>query len=202
MTSTHTITAGIIILVATAMHSNERGGNSVSGTILSVNVSTKKGEAKKPVEQATLRDDHGIEGDVHAGSGPKQVSLLAWESVEEQLELMKQKGVKCPKAKELASKAGAAAPSPDDEYALSPGDYAENLTMSGVDLRSVKPGDVIVVGDGVRLEVTRIGKECHQHCAVYKRLGDCVMPREGVFTKVLAGGSIAPGDAVAIEAGA
>jgi MOSC domain-containing protein YiiM len=170
----------------------------VGGTILSINVSTKKGEAKKPVDGATLRGDHGIEGDVHAGPGEKQVSLLAWESVEAQLELMREKGVKCPKAKELTSKAGDAQPAPDEAYTLSPGDYAENLTLCGVDLSSVKPGDVIRVGAEVRLEVTRIGKECHQHCAVYKRLGDCVMPREGVFTKVLAGGQVAPGDEVTV----
>ena len=174
----------------------------MSGTILSVNVSTKKGEAKRPVPEAVLRGAHGIEGDVHAGPGEKQVSLLAWESVEAQLALMREKGVKCPKADELARKSGTegAEPEAHDPYTLNPGDYAENLTVQGVDLRKVAPGDGIEVGDAL-LEVTRIGKECHQHCAVFKRLGDCVMPREGVFTKVVRGGRITAGDAVAVRAG-
>lgn len=174
----------------------------MSGSILSVNVSTKKGEAKLPVPEAALREAHGIEGDVHAGPGVKQVSLLAWESVEAQLELMREKGVRCPKADELARKAKAegAEPEAHDPYTIGPGDYAENLTVRGVDLRSVRPGDRIEVGPAL-LEVTRIGKECHQHCAVYKRLGDCVMPREGVFTKVLRGGAIKAGDAVAVRPG-
>jgi MOSC domain-containing protein YiiM len=171
----------------------------VSGTILSINVSTKKGEAKKPVPEAAMRADHGIEGDVHAGPGLKQISLLAWESVEEQLELMRRKGVRCPKSVELATAAGGDRPAGDGEYVLSPGDYAENLTVRGVDLRSVSPGDAIRIGGTVRLEVTRIGKECHQHCAVFERLGDCVMPSEGVFARVVEGGRVAPGDDVTVE---
>ena len=172
----------------------------MNGSILSVNVSTKKGEAKKPVDHATLREDWGIEGDVHAGPGVKQVSLLAWESVEVQLELMREKGVKCPKAEELTEKAGAEEGAGEDVYDLHPGDYAENLTVQGVDLKNVTPGDRIGVGPDVILEVTRIGKECHQHCAVYQRLGDCVMPREGVFTRVLRGGQVRAGDDVRVAA--
>ena len=175
----------------------------MTGSILSVNVSTKKGEAKRPVpggERVTLREDWGIEGDVHAGPGVKQVSLLAWESVEVQLELMREKGVKCPKAEELTEKAGAEEGAGEDVYDLHPGDYAENLTVQGVDLKNVTPGDRIGVGPDVILEVTRIGKECHQHCAVYQRLGDCVMPREGVFTRVLRGGQVRAGDDVRVAA--
>jgi MOSC domain-containing protein YiiM len=171
----------------------------VTGSVLSVNVSTKKGEAKKPVEKAVLREDFGIEGDVHAGKGVKQVSLLAWESVETQLELMREKGVRCPKADELTEKAGETASDGQDPYELHPGDYAENLTVRGVDLKNVKPGDRIEVGPAL-LEVTRIGKECHQHCAVYQRLGDCVMPREGVFTRVVSGGAVKAGDEVRVRA--
>ena len=177
----------------------------MSGRVLSVNVSMKKGEAKKPIqkgETVTVREDYGIEGDCHAGSGERQVSLLAWESVEAQLALMREKGVKCPKAEELVEKveekAGEAPREEHDPYVLHPGDYAENLTVQGVDLRDVKPGDRIEVGADVLLEVTRIGKECHSHCAVFKRLGDCVMPREGVFTRVLRGGRVAQGDAVVV----
>ena len=171
----------------------------MNGTVLSVNISSRRGVAKKPVDGVMLRDDYGIEGDAHAGTGERQVSLLAWESVEEQFELMEQKGVQCPKVNELTSRAGGPRPASDVGHAISPGDYAENLTTRGVDLRGVKPGDVIRVGADVRLEVTRIGKECHEQCAVYERLGDCVMPREGVFSKVLAGGRVAPGDQVAVE---
>ncbi len=178
----------------------------MSGRLLSVNVSTKKGEAKQPVSEVVLREAHGIEGDVHAGSGERQVSLLAWESVEAQLELMREKGVKCPKADDLARNAEASGEAVDDAkthdpYALNPGDYAENLTVQGVDLKSVVPGDKIELESGALLEVTRIGKECHRHCAVFERLGDCVMPREGVFAKVLRGGKVKPGDAVTIRGG-
>ncbi len=174
----------------------------MSGSILSVNVSTKKGEAKRPVsggEGVAVREDWGLEGDVHAGPGPKQVSLLAWESVEAQLELMREKGVKCPKADELTEKAGETPSEEKDPYALHPGDYAENLTVQGVDLKNVTPGDRIEVGPDVILEVTRIGKECHRHCAVYQRLGDCVMPREGVFTRVIRGGAVKAGYAVVLR---
>jgi MOSC domain-containing protein YiiM len=127
------------------------------------------------------------------------VSLLAWESVQQQLEQLRKAGVQCPKAKELTA-ASAAQPTSDvDLYEIHPGDYAENLTVKGVDLRAVRPGDTIHVGTDAVLEVTTIGKECHYHCAVYKRLGDCVMPREGVFTKVVQGGRVASGDEVRVE---
>ncbi len=171
----------------------------VTGSVMSVNVSTKKGEAKKPVDQVVLREDYGIEGDVHAGLREKQVSLLAWESVEQQLAEMREKGVKCPKAEQLTEKAGETRSEEQDPYELHPGDYAENLTVRGVDLKAVKPGDRIEVGEAL-LEVTRIGKKCHRHCAIYERLGDCVMPREGVFTKVLRGGRVASGDDVSVAA--
>jgi MOSC domain-containing protein YiiM len=172
------------------------GKATMSGSILSVNVSARKGEAKRPVPEVVLREAHGIEGDAHAGPGERQVSLLAWESVEAQLERMREKGVACSKTKALAGGDGGV---PDDPYHLDPGDYAENLTLRGVDLKSVKPGDRIELASGALLEVTRIGKECHQRCAVFERLGDCVMPREGVFAKVVRGGAIKAGDAVAVS---
>jgi cyclic pyranopterin phosphate synthase len=172
----------------------------MSGNILSVNISTKKGEAKRPVPKAVLRDAYGIEGDVHAGKNERQVSLLAWESVEAQLELMREKGVKCPKADDLAG-SDAIDVRTHDPYALVPGDYAENLTVQGVDLKSIALGDKIELESGALLEVTRIGKECHQHCAVFERLGDCVMPREGVFAKVLRGGKVKAGDTVEVHSG-
>ena len=175
----------------------------MSGSVMSVNVSTTRGEAKKPIAEAMLKENWGIEGDVHAGSGEKQVSLLAWESVEAQLEEMRRKGVKCPKAEELTEKRGDGSSGKEnlgDLYEIHAGDYAENLTVRGIDLRTVKPGDGIEVGEAL-LEVTRIGKECHYHCAVYQRLGDCVMPREGVFTKVVRGGKVKAGDEVTVRSG-
>jgi hypothetical protein len=176
----------------------------VPGSVLSVNVSARRGEAKRPVAAAVFVRDRGIQGDCHAGPGVRQVSLLAWESVEAQLALMREKGVRCPRAGELvargggepAAEGGPPAPDPCD---VRPGDYAENLTVRGVDLGAVRPGDEIEAGPAL-LEVTRIGKECHRHCAVYARLGDCVMPREGVFARVLRGGRVRAGDEVAVRA--
>ena len=169
------------------------------GTVVSVNVSSRKGEAKRPVAKAVFREGHGIEGDVHAGPGERQVSLLAWEAVQAQVELMRREGVTCPKAADLAhghAEGARARGRADDAPDIRPGDYAENLTAQGVDLAGVSPGARIEVGREVLLEVTRIGKECHTVCAVYARLGDCVMPREGVFARVLRGGRVRAGDDV------
>lgn len=135
----------------------------------SVCVSERKGERKRPVEAVTLREEHGIEGDAHAGSG-RQVSLLDLDGVAR----MRQK---------LAT--------------IAPGDFAENLTVEGLSALGLVPGSRIRVGEAVLLEVTQIGKECHGHgCAIRRAVGDCVMPREGVFAKVLAGGDVRPGDPV------
>jgi MOSC domain-containing protein YiiM len=135
----------------------------------SVCTSERKGEKKVAVDAVTLRVDFGVEGDAHAGSG-RQVSLLALEGVERMRQKM---------------------PS------IIPGDFAENLTVEGLNEMGLIPGSRIRVGKDVLLEVTQIGKECHGHgCAIMRAVGTCVMPKEGIFAKVMTGGTIRPGDAV------
>jgi len=131
-------------------------------SLLSINVSTAVGVPKTPVERAVLRENHGIEGDAHAGEWHRQVSLLA----DEDIETMRGRGVDLP-----------------------PGIFAENLTTRGIDLSRLPVGSRLRVGPAL-LEVTQIGKECHQGCAIRQAVGDCVMPRRGVFARVLAGGEI------------
>ena len=143
----------------------------MSATVTAVCISEGKGEVKHPVPAAELVADHGIAGDAHAGPGHRQVSLLAAESI-----------------------AAVRALVPD----LADGAFAENLVVAGLDLRSVPVGTVLRVGEA-RLEVTQIGKECHRGCAIQQITGDCIMPREGIFCRVLAGGPLAPGTAVAVE---
>ncbi len=141
--------------------------------VLSVNISKKKGTIKNPVESACLRPEHGIEGDAHAGSWHRQVSLLAQESVDRMSEM----GVK----------------------GLKPGIFAENITTEGIELFSLPVGTCLKVGNAL-LEVTQIGKECHQHCQVYQQVGQCVMPLEGIFARVIQAGEVKAGDEIAIQA--
>ena len=117
---------------------------------------------KEPVKRATLIENHGIKGDAHAGDWHRQVSLLA----DEDIDAMRGKGVD-----------------------LAFGDFAENITTGGVDLSSLPVGRRLYLGDAV-LEVTQIGKECHHGCAIFQAVGDCVMPRKGIFTRVVKGGDI------------
>ncbi len=138
--------------------------------VLSVNVSPGKGERKKPVERVTLREEHGIEADGHAGPWHRQVSLLAQESIDK----MVAKGLD-----------------------VGPGDFAENLTTAGIDLLSLPVGSRIEVGPAL-LEITQLGKVCHDRCAIYYQAGDCVMPREGVFARVIRGGEVSAGDAIVV----
>jgi len=145
-----------------------------SGVVVSVNVSREKGTRKVPVPRAVLRVGHGIDGDAHAGEWHRQVSLLSVSSIDN----MRAKGLE-----------------------LQPGDFAENLTVSGLDVWALPVGMRLVVGDEVELEVTQIGKECHFGCDIRRQVGDCVMPREGVFAKVVAGGTVRPGDAVRVHEG-
>lgn len=130
--------------------------------ILSLNISEKKGVQKKPVDSMELKVDHGIEGDAHAANWHRQISLLAQEDVE----TMQGKGVD-----------------------LGYGDFAENITTEGIELWSLPVGTRLYLGE-TELEVTQIGKECHQHCAIFHTVGDCVMPRKGIFAKVIKGGMI------------
>ena len=145
----------------------------MSGKVVSVNISSKKGVRKKPVEEIILKADYGIEGDAHASSEwHRQVSLLALESIKK----MQEKGLD-----------------------VKPGDFAENITTEGLDLISLPLGTELHIGSGVIGEVSQIGKECHTRCAIYYQAGDCVMPKEGIFIKVLRGGKIRAGDTVIVD---
>jgi MOSC domain-containing protein YiiM len=139
-------------------------------SVIAVCTSEKKGERKTPVEHVELRLNHGIIGDAHAGDWHRQVSLLAQESIEK----MQRMG--------LSVKAG---------------DFAENITTSGIDLPILPIGTKMKIGEAT-LEVTQIGKECHTRCAIYHQAGDCVMPKEGIFALVLKEGEIRPGDSIEI----
>ena len=139
--------------------------------VLAVCISEKKGTVKHPVPEIQLKIDLGIVGDAHSGNWHRQVSLLADESVE----LMRQRF-------------------PD----IPTGAFAENILTQGIVLSKLPIGTKLRVGQ-VLLQVTQIGKECHADCAIRRQVGDCVMPREGIFTKVLEEGSIRPGDEITIE---
>ncbi len=141
--------------------------------LVSVNVSPETGMKKVPVERASLDLDRGIEGDAHAGDWHRQVSLLALESID--------------KMREAGADVG-------------PGAFAENLTVKGLDLLALPIGTELGVGGAVRLVLTQHGKECHDRCAIYEQVGDCVMPREGVFAVVTHAGDVAPGDTVEVLA--
>lgn len=148
----------------------DKGG--IEGKVISVNVSAKTGERKKNIGSCRLLEGHGLEGDAHAGDWHRQVSLLAEESIEK----MRREGLD-----------------------VGPGDFAENLTIRGIDLVSLPCGTKIRVGSDVLLEVTQIGKVCHDRCAIYYQAGDCVMPKEGIFAAVLKGGNVKVGDHVNVE---
>lgn len=146
--------------------------NNHKAKIISVNINPKKGVRKKPVGRADVKIDHGLEGDAHARNWHRQVSLLALESIDKMVSM----GLK-----------------------VGPGDFAENLTTLGIDLLSLPIGTRLKVGHDVVLEVTQIGKECHTRCAIYRQAGDCVMPKEGIFAKVIQGGPVGVDDEILIE---
>ncbi|MGI6551504.1 MAG: MOSC domain-containing protein [Syntrophomonadales bacterium] len=143
----------------------------MEGRILAVCTSEEKGEKKSDIGQAMLVAEHGLEGDAHAGPWHRQVSLLSLSSVEK----MRNRGIE-----------------------IGFGDFAENLTVEGLDVWSLPIGTRLVVGTGVELEVTQIGKECHRGCAIRQQVGDCVMPREGIFARVLKGGMVRVGDPITV----
>ncbi len=154
------------------------------GKIESINISKRKGVPKKPVGSASLLPGMGMEGDAHAAPGDRQLSLLMVEAIERQRAVLEER-----------MRSGAAAGGPAEKTVeLVPGIYAENLTTRGIDLTAVNIGDVLNAGEGIRLRVSKIGKECHTRCAIFTLVGDCVMPREGVFCEVIKGGAIRPGD--------
>lgn len=140
------------------------------GKVVAVCVSDRTGVPKHDVGSGILRVDWGIEGDAHAGNWHRQVSLLAMESID----TMRAKGLK-----------------------VSPGSFAENITTEGIELHTLPVGTRLRLGSALA-EVTQIGKVCHDRCAIYYQAGDCVMPREGIFVKILEPGTVSVGDAVTI----
>ena len=144
----------------------------MTGKVVAINTSDKKGMRKKPIKEALIKADYGIEGDAHASSEwHRQVSLLALESIKK----MQALGLN-----------------------VKPGDFAENITTEGINLPELPIGTKMKVGE-VELEVSQIGKECHTRCAIYYQAGDCIMPKEGIFVKVIKGGKIKEGDKIVIS---
>lgn len=140
------------------------------GRIIAVCRSDEKGTKKEPIEEGIIKEGFGLVGDAHADpAGHRQISLLAVESIDK----MRALGLH-----------------------LRPGDFAENLTIAGIDLVSLAPGTRITIGDEIALEITQIGKECHSGCDIFQQVGECIMPREGVFARVVRGGSVKADDQV------
>lgn len=143
-------------------------------SVVSINTSSEKGIRKKAVGKAKALINHGIESDAHAANWHRQISLLAQESIEKMVD----KGLN-----------------------VGPGDFAENITTTGIDLLTLPIGTKIKIGGAVILEVTQIGKKCRNRCAIYDQAGDCVMPREGIFVRVINEGEIAAGDEIQLIQG-
>jgi len=143
----------------------------IKGRIRAISVSKQKGTQKLNVPEAELRAGFGIVGDAHAGNWDRQISLLEIESID----LMAAKGAK-----------------------VSPGDFAENVTTEGIDLSKLKIGDKLRLGTEVEIKITQFGKQCHGRCIIYEQIGDCIMPRKGVFAKVSTEGSIRVGDTIEV----
>ena len=143
-----------------------------NGRIIAISISTKKGVKKTNIRVGTLIENYGLENDAHAGDWHRQVSLLAIESIFK----IRKKGLD-----------------------VNPGDFAENITTEGIKLWELPIGTSLKLGKNALVEITQIGKECHDRCAIFKQVGDCVMPREGIFVKVLKGGTISPADDIKIS---
>ncbi len=141
----------------------------MKGKLISVNISDNKGEKKHNVGRCLLLEGSGLSQDAHAGPWHRQVSLLAQESIR--------------KIKEMG-------------LDVNPGDFAENLTTEGLDLPSLPIGTRVRIGETVLMKVTQIGKECHTRCAIFQQVGDCVMPKEGIFAEVITGGDVKVGDVI------
>jgi len=143
----------------------------LKGQIVAVSTSRRKGQKKSNLSQCELLKDKGFEGDAHAGDWHRQVSLLAMESIAK----IRDKGID-----------------------VAPGDFAENITTSGIKIWQLELGTRLAVGSEAELEITQVGKECHDRCAIYHQVGDCVMPREGIFARVIRGGKVKPGDTIRV----
>lgn len=142
-----------------------------SGVVLAVNISETKGVIKTPIEVGVFKEDHGLVGDAHAGNWHRQVSLLGDESIDK----IRAMGIE----------------------GLCTGKFAENITTKDIVLYELPVGTKLKIGDTIQ-EVTQIGKKCHKGCAIKAQVGDCVMPREGIFTKILKGGEVRPGDKIEV----
>ncbi len=142
-------------------------------SVIAVCTSKTKGIRKENVKSGTLKTEFGLIGDAHASSTwHRQVSLLANESIE------KMRGM---------------------GYKVGPGDFAENITCEGIELFSLPIGTQLIIGDKVILEISQIGKECHLGCAIFKQTGKCIMPKEGIFARVIKGGEVKTGDPISIK---
>ena len=139
--------------------------------VTAVSISKTKGVRKENIPEGLLIENHGFKDDAHAGDWHRQISLLAIESIQK----IREKGLD-----------------------VGPGDFAENITTTGIDLVNLPIGTKLKVGQEVLMEVTQIGKECHNRCAIYYQAGDCVMPREGIFTKILKGGVVKKHDPIVV----
>ncbi len=140
--------------------------------IIAVCKSKEKGTPKQDVGEGVFKEEFGLEGDAHADCCThRQVSLLAVESIKKMQ---------------------------DQGFAIGPGDFAENLTTEGINLVALPVGTRLSVGQGVTLEVTQIGKQCHSGCAIYKQIGKCIMPKEGIFARVVQGGPVKAGDSIKV----
>lgn len=140
------------------------------GKVMGVCISERKGTQKKNINKAMFIENHGIEKDAHAGNWHRQVSLLSYDKIQD----FKARGAE-----------------------VQDGAFGENLIVEGFDFKSLPVGTKLKCGE-VLLEMTQIGKECHTHCEIYKKMGECIMPKQGVFAKVLKGGIIAIGDEMEI----
>lgn len=143
----------------------------IKGRIRAISISAKKGTTKTNVPEAEVKIDFGIVDDAHGGNWHRQISLLAIESIEKMVAM----GAK-----------------------VSPGNFAENITTEGIELQKLPVGSRLKIGGGIELEVTQIGKECHSRCEIFKQVGDCIMPREGIFVKVISAGTIKTRDSIEV----
>lgn len=139
--------------------------------VKAINISRQRGTIKTPVNSGKFCVNYGIEGDAHAGNWHRQISLLAQESIDKMIAL----GVE----------------------GLEPGKFAENITTQGISLHTLPVGTRLLIGPCL-VEVTQIGKKCHQHCEIFKKIGTCIMPQEGIFVKVLSEGRVCPGDTIQV----
>lgn len=139
--------------------------------VIAINISEKKGTIKKPIKEGKFLKNHGLEGDAHAGNWHRMVSLLAQESIDKMIA----QGVE----------------------GLDAGKFAENITTEGIELHTLPIGTRLRIGQTIQ-EVTQIGKECHTGCAIKQQVGNCIMPTEGIFTKIIEEGIIRPGDSIEV----